>query len=186
MRKKYPTEIIVPGERLCPDWFERDVLDVAPDLISKTLAIRRESGVTTRYLITETEAYRGEEDMACHASRGRTKRTDIMYHTGGRLYVYLVYGMYWMLNIVTGKAGDPQAVLIRGLEGCPGPGRLTRLLGIDKSFNGEDLTNSQRIWVEDSGIDPVYTAGERIGIDYAGDFWKSRLWRYSVPDRARP
>ncbi|MDX9726726.1 MAG: DNA-3-methyladenine glycosylase [Bacteroidales bacterium] len=183
MKGEYPTEAIKPGERLCRDWYERDVLDVAPDLISKILAIRTKGGITARYLITETEAYRGEDDLACHASRGRTPRTDIMYHTGGMLYVYLVYGMYWMLNIVTGETNNPQAVLLRGLGGCPGPGRLTRLLGIDKSFNGEDLTTSQRIWFEESGVEPDFITGERIGIEYAGDFWKSRPWRYTIADR---
>ncbi|HPA87387.1 MAG TPA: DNA-3-methyladenine glycosylase [Bacteroidales bacterium] len=186
MKGRYPTEIIIPGERLERAWFERDVLEVAPGLISKVLAISTDGGITARYLITETEAYRGEEDLACHASRGRTQRTDIMYHTGGRLYVYLVYGMYWMLNIVTGRTDDPQAVLIRGLSGCYGPGRLTRLLGIDKSFNGEDLTASRRIWVEDTGTDPVFFTGVRIGIDYAGDFWKSRPWRYYIPEESGP
>lgn len=181
---RYPTEVINPGERLDRAWYERDVLEVAPGLISKVLAVRTDGGITARYLITETEAYRGEEDLACHASRGRTQRTDIMYHTGGRLYVYLVYGMYWMLNIVTGRTDDPQAVLIRGLSGCYGPGRLTRLLGIDKSFNGEDLNASRRIWVEDTGTDPVFITGERIGIDYAGDFWKSRPWRYFIPEES--
>jgi DNA-3-methyladenine glycosylase len=101
-----------------------------------------------------------------------------MYHDGGRLYVYYVYGMYWMLNIVTGMENDPQAVLIRGLEDCQGPGRVTRLLGIDRSFYGEDLISSGRIWVEESGITPVYKTSPRIGIDYAGEVWKNKPWRY--------
>ncbi len=131
-----------------------------------------------RFIISETEAYRGSDDKACHASRGRTPRTEIMYHEGGKLYVYFVYGMYWMLNIVTGKENDPQAVLIRGLENCPGPGRVTKLLGIDKTFYGEDLITSDRIWIEDSGITPIYKSAPRIGIDYAGEFWKKKPWRY--------
>ena len=101
---------------------------------------------------TEVEAYRGSEDRACHASKGRTPRTEIMYHEGGRLYVYLIYGMYWMLNVVTGGENDPQAVLIRGVENFPGPGKLTRSFGIDRTFYGEDLTISERIWFEESGL----------------------------------
>lgn len=164
--------------RLQRDFFTRDVLEVAPDLISKILVVRSEGGIIRKYFISETEAYRGTEDKACHASKGRTSRTEVMYHNGGRLYVYFVYGMYWMLNIVTGKVNDPQAVLIRGLENCNGPGRVTRLLGIDRSFYGEDLTTSDRIWIEESGTIPVYKTGPRIGINYASDFWKNKQWRF--------
>lgn len=164
--------------RLERDFFTRDVLDVAPDLLLKVLVIRSEDCNIRRFSISETEAYRGSEDKACHASRGRTPRTDIMYHEGGRLYVYFVYGMYWMLNIVTGAESDPQAVLIRGFENCTGPGRVTKLLGIDRSFYEEDLTTSSRIWIEDPGIKPVYKTGPRIGINYAGEPWKSKPWRY--------
>jgi DNA-3-methyladenine glycosylase len=131
-----------------------------------------------RFIISETEAYRGSDDKACHASRGLTPRTEIMYHEGGKLYVYFVYGMYWMLNIVTGKENNPQAVLIRGLENCSGPGRVTKLIGIDRTFYGEDLITSQRIWIEDSGITPIYKTAPRIGINYAGEPWKSKPWRY--------
>ncbi len=167
-----------PGKRLEREFYARDVLDVAPELLSKILAVRTIGGETARFIITETEAYRGAEDLACHASKGRTKRTEIMFHEGGRLYLYFVYGMYWMLNIVAGPAEVPQAALIRGLRNITGPGRVTKALGIDGSFYGEDLVTSKRIWVEDSGTRPVITAGPRIGIDYAGEYWKSRPWRY--------
>jgi DNA-3-methyladenine glycosylase len=166
------------SRRLERDFFTRDVLSVAPDLLLKLLAIRTENGDIRRFSIVETEAYRGSDDRACHASKGRTPRTDIMFHEGGRLYVYFVYGMYWMLNIVTGNENDPQAVLIRGLEECSGPGRVTKLLGIDRSYYGEDLTSSSRIWIEDPGIKPVYKTGPRIGINYAGEPWKSKPWKY--------
>jgi len=165
-------------DRLDKQYFTRDVLEVAPDLLSKFLVFRGNDDQERRFAITETEAYRGSEDLACHASKGRTKRTEVMYHEGGRLYVYFVYGMHWMLNIVTGKENDPQAVLIRGLDACSGPGRVTRLLGIDRSFYGEDLSTSGRIWMEDSGIKPVYLTGTRIGISYAGEYWKNKPWRY--------
>lgn len=167
--------------RLEREFYTRDVLVIAPELLSKVLAVRSDNGIIARFLITETEAYRGEEDRACHACRGRTARTEIMYHEGGRLYVYFVYGMYWMLNVVTGSENDPQAVLIRGLENCPGPGRVTRLLGIDRSFYGEDLTASKRIWIEESAIKPLFNTGPRIGINYAGEVWKNKPWRYYVP-----
>lgn len=164
--------------RMGRDFFSRDVLVVAPALISKILVLRSDDGYIKRYRITETEAYRGEEDRACHASRGRTARTEVMYATGGKLYIYLVYGMHWMLNIVTGDNNEPQAALIRGLENYSGPGRVTKALGINKSHNGIDLTDSDRIWLEDSGLTPDIRTSPRIGIDYAGEFWKTRPWRY--------
>ena len=174
------------GLRLTRDFFTRDVLEVAPGLLSKVLVIMNPDGTPAKYPISETEAYRGEEDLACHASKGRTARTEVLYHEGGRLYVYLVYGMYWMINVVAGPEDFPQAALIRGLAGCTGPGRLTRLLGIDKSYNDEDLVTSGRIWIEESGIAPVYITSPRIGIDYAGEYWKSRPWRFYLPSSAPP
>jgi DNA-3-methyladenine glycosylase len=166
------------GMRLPREFFIRDVLDVAPELIGKSIVVRSGDGIYGRYQVTEVEAYRGPEDRACHASKGRTARTEIMYHEGGRLYVYLIYGMYWMLNVVTGCENNPQAVLIRGVENLPGPGKLTRSFGIDRTFYGEDLTRSDRIWFEESGIKPIIKIGERIGIDYAGEYWKRRPWRF--------
>jgi DNA-3-methyladenine glycosylase len=166
-------------KKLNRDFYTKDVLEVAPGLLSKVLAFRSDNDVR-RFKITETEAYRGSDDKACHASRGRTSRTEIMYAEGGRLYVYFVYGMYWMLNIVTGKENDPQAVLIRGLENCAGPGRVTKKLGIDRSYYGEDLVVSSRIWIEESGITPEFKTGPRIGINYAGEYWKSKQWRYFI------
>lgn len=99
--------------KLDASFFNRDVLEVAPDLLGCTLVRDFGNGNIQRFTITELEAYRGEEDLACHASKGRTPRTEIMYHTGGYIYVYLIYGMYWMLNLVTGSNDEPQAVLIR-------------------------------------------------------------------------
>ena len=167
-----------PGKRLSKEFFIRDVLDVAPELIGKNMVIRSGDGTYGRFQVTEVEAYRGTEDKACHACKGRTPRTEIMFHEGGRLYVYLVYGMYWMLNVVTGRENIPQAVLIRGVENYSGPGRITSSLGIDRTFYGEDLITSERIWFEDTGIVPVINSGPRIGIDYAGEYWKTRPWRY--------
>ncbi len=163
--------------RLTRDFFIRDVLEVAPGLIGKELVVRSENH-TYKNLIIEVEAYRGSEDKACHANKGRTKRTEIMYHEGGKIYVYLVYGMYWMVNVVANETDIPQAVLIRGIESCSGPGKLTRMVGINGSYYGEDLTTSERIWIEDTGVRPLIKRGKRIGIEYAGDIWKNKLWRY--------
>jgi DNA-3-methyladenine glycosylase len=164
--------------KLTKDFFIRDVLVVAPELLGKILVCRVGEELQ-RYRIAETEAYRGAEDLACHACRGRTVRTEAMYHTGGVVYVYLIYGMYWMFNLVTGHENEPQAALIRGLEGIYGPGRLTRRLQIDKTFYNEDVTVSSRIWLEDDGARPPYATGTRIGVDYAGS-WKDKPWRYYI------
>ena len=166
------------GIRLSRDFYTRDVLDVAPELPGKNLVIRFPDGSLKSFRVTEVEAYRGIEDRACHAFKGRTTRTEIMFHEGGRLYIYLIYGMYWMLNIVTGEKNIPQAVLVRGVEDYPGPGKLTKSLGIDKSYYGEDLVFSERIWLEDTGLSHSVKSGPRIGIEYAGEYWKSRPWRY--------
>jgi DNA-3-methyladenine glycosylase len=166
------------GLRLSREFFIRDVLDVAPELVGKNLVVRLGDNEFVRYQVTEVEAYRGSEDRACHASKGRTARTEIMYHEGGRLYVYLIYGMYWMLNVVTSQENIPQAVLIRGVENLHGPGKLTRAFGIDRTYYGEDLTISDRIWFEESREKPIIKTGERIGIAYAGEYWKSRPWRF--------
>lgn len=168
------------AKRLSHEFFTRDVLDVAPDMPGKILVSRNPSGEYSRQMITEVEAYRGEEDLACHAAKGRTARTEVLYHEGGLLYVYFIYGMYWMLNIVTGTSGIPQAVLIRGAGEFNGPGKLTRALGIDRSFYGEDLAVSDRIWIEDTGLKPEITTSPRIGVDYSGEFWKTRPWRYFI------
>lgn len=178
MKGRLNTDLKQESRRLEGSFYSRDVLEVAPDLLCKTLVIRSEDNIIHKYSISETEAYRGTEDKACHAYRGRTRRTNVMFHEGGKLYVYFIYGLYWMLNIVTGSENDPQAVLIRGLENCSGPGRVSKLLGIDRSFYGEDLVSSTRIWIEDTGIVKAFRTGPRIGIDYAGEIWKNKPWRF--------
>jgi len=164
--------------RLERDFYRMDVLDVAPRLLGHYLVRVYPDGKQVRYVITETEAYRGEADRACHACKGRTPRTEVMFGDGGRLYMYFIYGMYWMMNVVTGVEGDPQAVLVRGLKEASGPGRLTRLLELDRGFYGEDLVTSPRIRVEQSGINAEYTSGPRIGIKYAGQPWIDMPWRF--------
>ena len=164
-------------ERLDDTFYCRDVLEVAPDLIGKYIVLPP-LGDKQGFMITEVEAYRGEEDKACHASKGRTPRTEIMYHEGGHVYVYLIYGMHWMLNIVTGSMGNPQAVLIRGIKGVVGPGKVAKHLGIDKTLYGENLVTSQKMGIYDKGENHLYKTSERVGIDYAGDYWRLQPWRY--------
>lgn len=166
------------AERLGRDFFLRDVLEVAPALLGQYLVRRYTDGTMGRFLITETEAYRGKEDRACHAARGRTRRTEVMFGEGGHIYMYFIYGMYWMLNMVTGPEHVPQAVLIRGVREAGGPGRLTRMLGLDRSFYGEDLVTSERLWVERGEGAFEYQTTPRIGIGYAGDPWKDLPWRF--------
>lgn len=165
------------NNRLSSDFFLRDVLEVAPALIGKILVRCFEDGRIEKYRIVETEAYRRTEDVACHASKGRTPRTEVMFREGGTVYVYLIYGQYWLLNLVTGFEGDASAVLIRGIEGFPGPGRVGRELRLDKSFYGESLISSPRIWIEDAEPVSEIRAAKRIGINYSGE-WANKLWRF--------
>jgi len=166
------------GKRLDREFYSRDVLEVAPSLLGMHIVRAGSDGSLSKYVIAETEAYRGGEDLACHASKGRTARTEVMFGEGGHIYMYLIYGMYWMMNVVTEGEGVPQAVLFRGLREASGPGRMTRLIQVDKDYYGEDLVLSDRIWIEESGIEAAYTTGPRVGIDYAGDPWKSMPWRF--------
>ena len=169
------------GIRLQRNFFTRDVLDVSPDLLGKVLVRRFEDNSVSRWLITETEAYKGEEDKACHASKGRTSRTEVMYREGGYIYVYLIYGMYWLLNIVTGEKDLPQAALIRGLNKIDGPGRVGNQLKLDQSFYEEDLITSNRLWLEEPNFNPqTYTSSARIGINYTPDEWRLKPWRFRL------
>jgi DNA-3-methyladenine glycosylase len=164
--------------KLCTSFFTRDVLQVAPELLGKVIVRNLNNGLMQHFTITEVEAYRGEEDLACHASKGHTPRTDVMYLEGGHVYVYLIYGIYYMLNFVTSSVDNPQAVLIRGVDKVIGSGRVGRLLKINKSHNRQNLMTSDEIWVEDLGKTFPFTTHPRIGVDYAGEFWKNKPWRY--------
>jgi DNA-3-methyladenine glycosylase len=164
--------------RLQKDFFKKDVLDVAPLLLGKYIVRKFDNREIKKYKITDTEAYRGEEDLACHCSKGKTPRTSIMYEEGGKIYVYLIYGMYWMLNFVCYKEGVPQAVLIRGITNFDGPGKLGKELQLNKEFNGKEISNSEKIWIEDNNKTVKYTTKPRVGIDYAGEIWKNKLWRF--------
>ena len=160
------------------EFFNRDTKTVAEDLIGKFL-VRKISGKTISAMITETEAYDGFEDKASHASKGKTKRTEIMYGHPGHFYIYLCYGMYYMLNISTREHGYPAAVLIRGVEGAEGPGKLTRFLKIERKLNGKVARKSSGLWVEDRGGKRLkIKKTPRIGVDYAGPVWTAKKWRF--------
>jgi DNA-3-methyladenine glycosylase len=165
------------------NFFLHDVVDVASSLLGCYIVRLLPDGQIIRLKITETEAYRGTDDKACHASKGKTNRTNIMFGEGGHVYMYLIYGMYWMLNIVTAEKENPQAVLIRGLEGINGPGRVSKYLLLDKSFYGEDLCSSERIWIEERMEDIHYQSTPRIGIDYAGEYWANVPWRFVMDEK---
>lgn len=168
------------SKRLTPDFFQRDVLDVAPSLLGKRVVRQLDDGTILQFVISETEAYRGTDDKACHAHKGRTPRTDVMFRQGGLVYVYLIYGIYWMLNFVTGAENEPAAVLIRGIDNIYGPGKTGRILQLDRSFYGEDLSSSQRIWVEESHAETRFSTHPRVGIPYAGEPWISMPWRFRL------
>ena len=162
--------------RLPPKFYKQPAVRLAPLLLGKMLC-RKIGENVVRLAITETEAYAGESDTACHARRGKTPRTAVMYEAGGVAYVYLCYGIHHLLNVVAAEAGQPEAVLIRGLEGISGPGRLAKALQIDMAFNREDLINSDRLWLEDGPQMPYITA-PRVGIDYADEEDRMQLWRF--------
>ena len=160
-------------ERLGMDFYHRPCVEVARDLVGKILV---HNGKSLR--ITETEAYCGESDTACHASRGRTKRTEVMYREAGAVYIYLCYGMHWMLNIVTGEENQPEAVLIRACEGKQnGPGKLTKALGITGQLNRGSILGDE-LWIEDDGFSCGIRELPRVGIGYASPEDQARLWRF--------
>ena len=165
------------------EFYSKRAPELAPSLIGKLLCrkVRDDNGEhIVKLRITETECYFGEDDTACHAHKGKTERTKTMYLQGGIAYVYLCYGMHYMLNVVSGPDGYPEAVLIRGVEGYNGPGRLTKALKIDRSLNGEDLVLSEELWIEDDGYCSEYVEGKRVGIDYATEEYRNILWRYTM------
>jgi len=159
---------------------------LARRLLGKFL-VRHTSGSTQAAMITEVEAYQGEEDMACHARFGRTARSEMLYRPGGVWYVYLCYGVHEMLNLVTGPRGCPAAVLIRAVAGVSGPGRVTRAFAVGRRLNGVPATPASGLWVEDRGVRlprGAIRATPRVGVDYAGPVWSQKPWRFVLVDAA--
>ena len=188
--------------RIEREFYMRDAVTVGKDILGKIIVKKTADGRIMSGRITEVEAYMGTTDKASHSYGGRrTKRTEVMYKEGGYSYVFLIYGMYECFNVTAGREGDPQAVLIRGVEPFEnknlmwekrkvkkekdisnGPGKLTKALGITREDNGADLTAGENIWLEDDGYkvkDIVETT--RIGIDYAEED-ALKPWRFYIKD----
>ncbi len=188
-------------EQLERPFFSRSTLQVARELLGMRL-VRQERDVRLVGVISEVEAYRGEEDQGCHARAGRTPRTRVMYGPPGHAYVYFTYGMHWMLNFVTEAEGYPAAVLIRAIlpvegldviaarrDGQPfahwtnGPAKLCQALGIDGRHNGLDLCAPQSeifVQVGESIPDSAVTIGPRVGLNNVPEPWKSIAWRFRI------
>lgn len=167
------------GTKLGYPFFHRACLDVARDLVGKVIVRKTPEG-EIRLRISETEAYCGEADTACHAHKGRTKRTEVMYAGAGTVYIYLCYGMHWLMNIVTGEENDPQAVLIRACLEAPGPGRLTKKLGITGERNRMQIFAMDDLWIEDDGFRCGIATAKRVGIAYAAQEDQEKLWRFMM------
>ena len=184
--------------KLPRSFYSRPALEVGSDLLGKVL-VRRIGRKNLAGKIVETEAYVGPHDLACHASKGRTPRTSIMFGPAGHAYVYMIYGFYFCLNVVTEAVGYPAAVLIRAIEPLDnvdsmrrrrknpvrdtdigsGPGKLCMAMSIDKSLNGADLL-ANTIWIEDRDFETgVILTSPRVGVDYAGEY-KDKPWRFFV------
>ena len=176
-------------KKLPRSFFRRPATELAPALIGKIL-VRPIHGKAFQARVVETEAYLGPHDLASHASKGRTPRTEVLFGPAGRAYVYLIYGMYAMLNVVAGPMGQAQAVLIRAarpLDGwkadLSGPGRLTRALQITRSEYGLDLTGDQVYFLDDPTYQARVVSAKRVGIDYAGE-WKDAPLRFLDADHS--
>jgi DNA-3-methyladenine glycosylase len=183
--------------KLSRSFYQQPTVEVARQLLGKYL-VRKHPDGTTVGRIVESEAYIGPEDKACHASRGRTPRTEIMFGQAGHAYIYLIYGFHYMLNIVTEEEDFPSAVLIRAVEPlkgielmrarrgvdeltnlASGPGKLCAAFAIDRTLNGDDMCG-KIIYVEDGGEPlPKIATTPRIGVDYAGK-WKHKPWRFLI------
>ncbi len=165
------------------DFFNQDTVTVAKKLLGKFL-VRSINGKEVAAMITETEAYDGLQDLASHASRGMTPRTEIMFGHPGNFYVYLIYGIHEMLNVVTREHSYPAAVLIRGIltednTHLDGPGKVTKFLAIDRSLNTKPASKATGLWVEDRGvIPPKIHKLPRIGVAYAGPIWSAKKLRF--------
>jgi DNA-3-methyladenine glycosylase len=182
-------------------FYDRDALEVARELLGMRL-VREQNGVRVSGIITETEAYRGTEDLGCHAHAGKTRRNEVMFGPPGVAYVYFTYGMHWCLNFVTGSYGFPAAVLIRAvepLEGleliatrrgerkreiwCDGPAKLSQAFGINGSQNGVSVCSRESgLFVEEGehAREESILATPRIGLNNVPEPWRSIKWRFTT------
>jgi DNA-3-methyladenine glycosylase len=196
-RSAIPSALLSSALKLTRAFYEQPTIDVAKQLLGKYLARKHPEGQTVGRIV-ETEAYIGPQDLACHASKGRTARTEVMFGSAGHAYVYFIYGFYNMLNLVTEAKDYPAAVLIRAVEPvdgielmksrrrldnlrglASGPGKLCQAFAVDRSLNGADLFGDV-LYVEDRGEPaPKFSATARIGVDYAGK-WKDKPYRFLV------
>ena len=167
------------------NFYRQDTTTLAKALIGKWIVVNVDD---TKYLaqISETEAYLGVGDSACHTYGGkRTDRTEPMWQDGGTVYVYLCYGMHYLLNIVSKKENEPEAVLIRATIEANGPGKLTKYLHIDKTFNNEDISTSDKIQIYDDGNKYSFIIDKRVGIDYANPIDRNAKLRYILYDKVK-
>jgi len=163
------------------NFFRIPVVQLAKNLLGKIIARKMSDGATKRFRITCVEAYGGSEDSASHAYKKKTKRNAPMFEDGGVLYVFLCYGIYELLNIVSGTNDKAEAVLIAGVDGVTGPGRAGNKLEVTRELNYKDLTDSEEIWLEDDGFKVVAVKQERrVGIGYALPEDQEKLWRFSL------
>jgi DNA-3-methyladenine glycosylase len=177
--------------RLERDAFNRPTLQVARDLLGKFI-VRSDRGRRLSAMITEVEAYKGPSDRACHTYGGRrTPRVEPLYGEGGTVYVYLVYGLHWLLNFSTAGLNRPEGVLVRAIladavgeqRHIVGPGKVSRYLKVDKKLDGADATDSKRMWLEDRGVRipaQCVKRGPRVGVDFSGPYWAARPWRFWI------
>jgi len=178
-------------------FYRRNTLVVAQDLLGCFLIRRLDNGKIIQGRIVETEAYIGQDDLACHASKGRTKRTEVMFGSSGYWYVYMIYGMYHCLNVITEKKNFPAAVLIRAVDpassrlcrvsfdGANGPGKLCRELEIDRKLNSTKAYKKESgLWITygDKVLSKNIKKSKRIGVDYAKE-WANKPWRFTLLDR---
>lgn len=162
------------------DFYQRSTLKVAQGLLGQYL-VKQEKGQIIKSMITEVEAYDGLNDLASHAAGGRrTKRNEVMYGPGGFWYIYLVYGLHHLLNVSVGPKDYPAAVLIRSVETVSGPGRLTKYFNLNLDYNGQSASGCQGLSIiagRPIEAKDIIT-GPRIGIDYAGEVWRDKPWRF--------
>jgi DNA-3-methyladenine glycosylase len=189
------------GKILPASFYDREVIEVARDLLGMRL-VRWQDGIRISGIISEAEAYRGEEDLACHARVGKTKRTEVMYGPPGHAYIYFTYGMHWCLNCVAGAEDFPAAVLLRAIEPiegleviaerrqgvdrrlwCNGPAKITKSMGLTGAQNGVDLTSKDgELWIEQGEGIPSEKkkAGPRVGMGSTPEPWFSMPWNFRI------